>query len=84
MVVLSSRRLFTTLFRLALGVLAVLWTTLPPANVRAEDCPETFRVGASDDYEPFSYIGADGKLTGLDLRFVEQILGEAGAIRSFL
>jgi len=84
MVVVSSKRLFTALFRPAIGGLAVLWTILPSAFVHAEDCPDTFRVGASDDYEPFSYIGADGKLTGLDLRFVEQILGEAGCDPQFL
>ncbi|MBO9418308.1 amino acid ABC transporter substrate-binding protein [Labrenzia sp. R4_2] len=84
MVVLSSGRLFTSLFRLAIGVLAVLWTMLPPAYVHAEDCPKTFRVGASDDYEPFSYIGADGKLTGLDLLFVQEILAEAGCAPQFV
>ncbi|WP_420338298.1 substrate-binding periplasmic protein [Roseibium sp.] len=84
MVVLSSGRLFTSLFRLAIGVLAVLWTILPPAYVHAEDCPKTFRVGASDDYEPFSYIGADGKLTGLDLLFVQEILAEVGCAPQFV
>ncbi|WP_422018910.1 substrate-binding periplasmic protein [Roseibium sp.] len=84
MVVLSSGRLFTSLFRLAIGVLAVLWTMLPPAYVHAEDCPKPFRVGASDDYEPFSYIGADGKLTGLDLLFVQEILAEVGCAPQFV
>ncbi|MGV2975014.1 substrate-binding periplasmic protein [Roseibium alexandrii] len=84
MIVMSLRKLFNALFRPAIGVLAVLWTIFPSAFVHAEDCPDNFRVGASDDYEPFSYIGADGKLTGLDLRFVQQILGEAGCTPQFL
>ncbi len=48
-----------------------------PAWVRATTVP-SLRVGFIADYEPFSFIGPDGQLTGFDVEVVKALLQQLG------
>ena len=81
---------FLLLFGICLAVLAVIASLIlfsfinpsrpePAVGIKADNSyGETLRVVTDIDYEPFSYIDANGEYTGLDVELITEIANRLG------